>query len=306
MSQPLGLTVSVGILAHNEELLIEHVVRGYLAQQTSAAEITEIVVVSCGSTDSTVARAAAIAVTSPSVRVIVRRERQGKLGAISTFAEQATGTVLVIAAADAVPSNTVVEQLTLPFLTSQTCGMTGPQVCPDPSQRGLTSRLHGVLWLLHHKMALRAPKLGEVVAVRAHHLRRRLPSEVHCDEVLLEARVLDEKGTLQYAPTARVMNFAPANLRDLFCQRRRIACQHAAARRYLDYRPASDRPGFIVVAVGRVLGDDPGTAGFIVALGVLESAARVAGLVDFHRGERYRTWSPARRSAPFPDPEPTR
>lgn len=291
------LPVSVAVLAHNEAALIERVTRAYLAQQTQVADIVEIVIMSCGCTDGTDARAARLAAGNPRLRHVRRAERSGKLSAIAAFAAEARGQVLVLAAADALPAVDAVDQLVTPFLYDAACGMTGPQVRAATPTLTPTAWLHAGLWRLHHELALDAPKLGEVVAVRARHLRQELPSGVHCDEVVLEARVCAEGARLCYVPQAVVRNFAPAGLDELFQQRRRIACQHQAARRYLHYRPASSRLPLVLAGIGRTLRRRPRAVGVLAALAAVEALARIAGWLDFQRGRRYRTWTPTARPA---------
>jgi glycosyltransferase involved in cell wall biosynthesis len=271
------------------------VTRAYLAQQAQVADIVEIVIMSCGSTDGTDATAARLAADSPRLRLVRRVERGGKLSAISAFAAQARGDVLVLAAADVLPAADAVDQLVAPFLDDANCGMTGPQVCPTTPALTPTARLHAGLWRLHHELALGAPKLGEVVAVRARHLRQGLPNGVHCDEVVLEARVCADGALLRYVPQAVVNNFAPAGLEELFQQRRRIACQHQAARRYLKYRPNSTRLPLMLAGIGRTLRRQPRAVGVITALVAVEALARGAGWLDFQLGRRYRTWTATAR-----------
>lgn len=294
------VAISVGIIAHNEEVLIERVAQAYLSQRTAVADIVEIVIVSCSSTDRTDFLASRLASDHPRLRLVQRPERTGKLGAIQAFADEARGEVLVVAAGDSVPAVDAVEELVRPFVFNDDCGMTGPRVVSASPPVSLPARLHARLWELHHELARTAPKLGEVVAVRAIHLREQLPSGVHCDEVVLEARVNADHARLRYAPEAVVRNFAPPSLFQLYRQRRRIACQHLAANRYLHYRPASSRLWLVVTIVVRAMRQHPPTAGVIAGLVIIETLARLGGRLDFSVGKRYRTWTPAARPTAVP------
>lgn len=298
MTIPEHLRVSVGVLVHNEERLIGQVIAAYLAQQTRLAEIIEVVVVSCGSTDATDLIIGRMTLDEPRLQVVGRAQREGKLGAIRAFADVADGDVFVIGGGDTVPAPTTVEHLVTPFAADPGCGMTGARVCPAPAGGGLAVGLHRALWQLHHEMALRAPKLGEVIAIRAGHVHREMPRHVHCDEVLLEALVTGDRARLRYVPETCVTNFPPGTVAELFRQRRRIACQHLAAWHYLRYRPASSRARPLGAALGIAAFRRPRDLPVIVALCSLEAAARVAGRMDYAKGKRYRTWTLASR----PDP----
>lgn len=296
---PAGhLKVSVGVLAHNEERLIGQVVAAYLAQQTRLAQITEVIVVSCGSADATDSVVRQMALGEPRLRLISRPRREGKVGAIRALTLVANGDVIVIGGGDVIPESTAVEHLVEPFTVDSECGMTGARVCPVPGTGDLAARLNRAMWELHHEMALRTPKLGEVIAIRVAHVHHELPSHVHCDEVLLEALVTGDQARLRYIPAARVSNFPPGTVGELFRQRRRIACQHLAAWHCLRYRPASSRVGPLCASLRTAVLRRPRDLLVIVALCSLETAARVAGRADYARGERYRTWNPASR----PDP----
>lgn len=296
MTMPQHIRVSVGVLAHNEEGLVGPVVAAYITQQTCLAEIVEVVVVSCGSTDGTDLVVRRLAVDEPKLRLVSRPHREGKLDAIRAFADIADGDVLLISGADTVPTSTVVECLVAPFAADPGLGMTGGRVCPAPISGGPAVVLHRALWRLHHEMALRAPKLAEVIAIRSRHLRTQLPCHVHCDEVLLEALVTRDRARLQYIPETRVTNFPPETVAELFRQRRRIACQHLAAWNYLQYRPASSRIRPLGVALGSAVVRRPCDLPVIVALCSFETVARVAGRIDYAKGKRYRTWTLASRA----------
>ncbi|MDQ2815750.1 MAG: glycosyltransferase family 2 protein [Actinomycetota bacterium] len=295
MAQADRIRISVGVLAHNEERLIGRVVAAYLAQETQLAQITEVIVVSCGSTDATDSVVKQAAVAEPRIQLVSRPQREGKVGAIRVLAELADGEILLIGGGDVIPESTAVEHLVAPFARDPRCGMTGARVCPAPADGRIAVRLSRVLWQMHHEMATKAPKLGEVIAVRAVHVHRELPSNVHCDEVLLEALVSRDQARLRYVPSARVINFPPITVGELFQQRRRIACQHLAARRCLRYRPSSSRIGLLCAVLRDSILSRPRDLPVIVALSAIEAAARAMGCIDYAKGERYRTWSPANR-----------
>lgn len=289
------MKVSVGIFAHNEEDTIGPAIEGFLAQRTEVAEIAEILVVSCASTDRTVDRATRIALSNDVVRVIARPRREGKIAAINEFLAVAQGEVFVLASADVMVADDVVELFVRTFAADPDCAMVGPRVVPDlGGGTPLVARLHELLWHLHHHVALRRPKLGEVVAVRAAFVADGLGDLAHCDEVVLEAIVTRRAGRLVYVPDAVVVNYPPARLRDLYAQRRRIACQHRGARRLLGYRPATS-----AIARGFVTGLRPRWP-LLFALAVLEVIARCHGRIDAAVGKRYRAWRSAERSLPRP------
>ncbi|OKI99707.1 hypothetical protein AMK18_21690 [Streptomyces sp. CB01249] len=288
------MKVSIGIFAHNEEHTVGRAIEAMLAQEPEQAKILEIFVLSCASTDSTVAAAEAYARHDARLTVVNRPKREGKLAAINDFLARATGDVLVIAGADLVVAPGLVERLVEPMRRDPRCGMTGPRIATHGTA-GLTGRMHDLLWRMHHEIASMQPKLGEVVALRREFVPEGLPTGIHCDEVVMEAEVIRRGGLLAYVSEAEVRNFPPSDVREFYGQRRRIACQHRAADRRLSYRPATLRKRNVVRAALNVVREDPGRVLTLASLCGVELAARMQGAIDERRGRTYQVWSPVLR-----------
>jgi hypothetical protein len=171
--------------------------------------------------------------------------------------------------------------------------MTGPRVLVAAKlhRRQVVDQLHDVLWALHHSIAVRCPKLGETVAVRRDVLGHCLPAGVHCDEALMESIVAERGGRLGYVSEALVYNFPPANIGELYQQRRRVAAQHRALKLLRGYRPSTSEARLIVSALRTISWTQ---MPLFLFLAVLEGAARVHGYWDTHRGRSYRLWPVAR------------
>lgn len=294
------ISVSVGVFAHNEGSTIGAALGALLSQRTSAVVIAEIIVVSCGSTDATVRRAREV--VSDLVTVVDRPLREGKAKAIDAFLDLATSDIVVLAAADTIPSPFTVERLARALCPPIGAGMAGGRVRPLVTGPAFVAILHDVLWDLHHHVAEQRPKLGEIVAVRRD-LVPTVGGQVGCDEVLIEWMVTSSGLSLHYDPEALIGNLPPASVRSLLHQRRRIACQHLASRKQLRYRPATNQLGPVLRGVARVLQANPGRCLHLAALLLLEATARVLGRWDHGRGDRYLAWSSAR---PLVDVGPAR
>ncbi len=289
------MQVSVGIFAHNEAETIGEVVDAFLAPQATTVHIVEVLIVCCACIDGTIRIAGERAKADTRVKIVERDRRTGKVAAINAFLEMATAEVVIISGGDVVPGPHLVEMLLEPMRRAADCAMTGARVVSAVRYPHAASKLHDVMWQLHHEVARRAPKLGETVAVRRSLLPRLLPSGVHCDEVLIESLVIGNGGRLTYVSEAQVRNLPPRSLAQLYGQRRRVACQHATARAVLHYRPATDRLRNILVALIAVGRRDQRAWVWLTALTALEAAARVHGRIDYVRGLRYSTWRPVDR-----------
>jgi cellulose synthase/poly-beta-1,6-N-acetylglucosamine synthase-like glycosyltransferase len=251
----MTILLSVGIFCHNEEKTIGKSIDAFLLPLPPGMEVAEIFVVCCACTDGTVGIATERTLVDPRVRVIERAQREGKVVAINTFLQLAKGEIFIISGGDILPRPHLVERLVEPLHTDPGCTMTGGQVVTSES-RHRAGRLHTLLWRLHHEVACRAPKLGESIAVRRKALPSQLPSGVNCDEVLIEAIVLAGGGRLTYVPEARVQNYPPDNLSQLYNQRRRIACQHLSARQVLHYRPSTEHPSRVIISLITIIRTD--------------------------------------------------
>jgi GT2 family glycosyltransferase len=282
---------TVGVMAYNEEQMISHVLHALLAQQTHTCTIQEIVVVASGCTDRTVEFAQAIASEHRQIQVIAEAERGGKAKAINQLLSVARGEVVVLVGADTLPEQQAIEELVRPF-SDPDVGMTGAQVVPlnDPATfMGLT--VH-VLWRMHHEMARRWPKLGELVAFR--NVIAALPTDTAVDEVALEALLTDRGYKLVYTPAAIVYNLGPSTLGDFVNQRRRIFAGHLEMVRSHNYVAASMPGTRLLQLVGAALRTYPERIPAVCGAMLLEGAARLAGTLDSVSRYSHHIWKPVR------------
>ncbi len=222
------MKVSIAVPAYNEERNIGHLIDSLRAQRTRHAQIVEIVVVASGCTDGTASvvdsRAKASGIP---VRLIEEPVRRGKVAAINTYFQHGHPGVdaVCLCSADLVVTPDVVEQLVHCLQRNPDVGMCGARPMPTNGHGTLHGEATRFLWTMHHRVALEAPKLGELVVFRAG-LVSGLPPESAVDEATLEQRVSSAGYRLAYVPDALVHNHGPETLRDFIRQRRRIAAGH--------------------------------------------------------------------------------
>jgi poly-beta-1,6-N-acetyl-D-glucosamine synthase len=294
---------TIGVMAHNEEQMIPHVLHALLAQEPTSCTILEIVVVASGCTDHTVEFAQAVARNNPQIRVIAEAERSGKAQAINQLLNVARGDVVVLVGADTLPEQNAIDELVRPF-SDPTVGMTGAQVVPlnDPTTfMGLT--VH-VLWRMHHEMARRWPKLGELVAFR--NVIDALPVDTAVDEVALEAMLTERGYRLVYTPAAIVYNLGPSTLADFVNQRRRIFAGHVEMVRSHNYVAASMPGRRMVQLVGAALRTYPERIPAVCGAMALEGLARLAGKLDSISRYSHRIWKPIRSTKAIQSTRPLR
>jgi len=211
------IQVSVGICAYNEEENIRAILESVLCQKLEKFELSEVIVVSSGSTDSTELIVNSIIEDDNRVRLIVESSRSGKAGAINIFLEAAIGEICIIQSADTVQLDGTLMEMCSPFLDEEVGAVAG-----RPKQiksRGLVSNFSTILWDLHEIVSRKKPKLGEISAHR--NVFDSIPSDTIADDSFIEYQIQELGYKIVFQPHALVMNKGPDNLNEYVKQRTR-------------------------------------------------------------------------------------
>ena len=127
-------TVSVGIIAYNEEANIGELLRAVLRQREESFSLSEIIVVSDGSTDGTVYKVREI--KDERIRLIESKERIGKVSHLNLVVKEARGELLVLLDADVLPAtDSLLREMVEPFLGDESLGLVSVRVTPLPAKR---------------------------------------------------------------------------------------------------------------------------------------------------------------------------
>ncbi len=282
---------TIGVMAYNEEHNIVQILHALLNQNLETASVLEIIVVASGCTDRTVELAQAVAQEYPLIKVEVQRERAGKAAAINRLIKIAQGEVIILVGADTLPDPTSLEHLVQPFV-DPSVGMTGARVVPLNDPRTFLGFTVQTLWHVHHRLALRSPKLGELVAFR--NVVSELPINSATDEVALEALISAQGYDLIYTPKAIVYNRGPQTLPDFMLQRRRIFAGHLHIAAAYQYIASSMPPKHLIHLAFETISQYPGLLLWIVMAMLLESWGRILGTLDYWLGHRHHIWQPVR------------
>jgi cellulose synthase/poly-beta-1,6-N-acetylglucosamine synthase-like glycosyltransferase len=215
--------LSIGIMAYNEEAIIGRLLQAILKQNLINGRVEEIIVVASGCTDKTEDIVINFIQQDSRIKLLTQLQREGKASAINLFLANASAEILILASGDIIPEEGTLEKLVAPF-SHKSIGMTGAHPVPINSQNTFVGFAVHLLWSLHHMIALREPKLGEMVAFRK--IFSRIPSDTAVDEASIEALVKQAGYKLSYASDAIVINKGPENITDFIKQRRRIAAGH--------------------------------------------------------------------------------
>jgi len=276
--------VTVGVPAHNEERNIGRLLSALLGQKTNYVEVDEIIVVSSGSTDRTDAIVEEFARRDSRIALIREERRRGKASAVNQIIRAASNDVVVLESADTIPEEDAVERLCLPF-ADESVGMAGTRPVPVNDKRTFMGYVDFLLWTLHHYVALRSPKCGEMIAFRR--LFDGIPSDVVCDEAWIEYEVRKRGYKVVYVPDAIVYNKGPETVRDFLKQRRRVTYGHLDLRRRTGYEVSTSKLSLLLSAVADAFPrKEPKKWAHFLAFVALEGMGRLLGYYDYYIARR--------------------
>lgn len=272
-------SVSVGVMAYNEEKIIESCLKALLNQKMKSGKIDEIIVVSSGSTDKTNRIVQEVSRKDERVKLIIEPERKGKANAINEFLQIAKGDIAIVESADTVTLPDTVEELIKPFADPQV-GMSGAHPMPVNDKNTFVGFCVHKLWELHHSLALEAPKCGEMIAFR--NIVSRIPKYTAVDEATVEAIISEANLKLVYAEKAFVRNKGAETLRDFIKQRRRIASGHRYLKTTMGHEVATQSSCNIFKKVIASQNRAIREMFYMPLLILIEAYSRFMGAVDFY------------------------
>lgn len=290
---------SVVVATHDDG---EHLGR-LLPRLCEEACVDEVIVVASGCTDDTVAVVVEALAEDPRIRLFVELERSGKMAAINQGVVESRCDTVVVCSGDVLPDRGAIGRL-VARVAEPGVGMAGGRPVPRNDARAFVGFLVQLLWELHHTMALRVPKVGEVAVFRREALAGLLPPTA-VDEAFIEAAVMASGWKVVYEPQAVVRNWGPQTLRDFVRQRRRVHGGHLALKRRLGYRVPSLRTAFLCSVAAADLARDVADLQWtrmwrtLGAAGV-EGWARLLARSDHARGKEAHVWQMVASAKPGP------
>jgi glycosyltransferase involved in cell wall biosynthesis len=288
------MNVSILVPAHNEAANIQRVLQSVIDQRTQLARIVEIVVVASGCTDDTAALARGLSRGRPGMHVHVQEERAGKVAAINQYLKirDPRADLIVMCSADLRVAPDVVERIAMCFRDHPDAGMVGARPMPDNDKSTLVGKMVDLLWEMHHRVALKHPKMGELVAFRGSLIERVSELSV-VDEASIEDVIRSKGYGIAYIPDAIVTNHGPENLREYFEQRRRIARGHYWLDFAFGYSVSTlDRATLVRTALDVAKEESLFGNGALAVAIATEVAARATGFFEARvLGGKHRVWS---------------
>lgn len=278
-AHPEQILCSIGIFAYNEASNIIRLLDALDKQILSSVQIREIIVVSSASTDGTDELVQDYSRDHSKVRLIKQAKREGKSSAINIFLKEAREQHLVVISGDVIPEQHTIERMVSVF-TDPAIGASGGRPVPVNDPKSMMGYSVHLLWRLHHRMALRSPKLGEMIAFRK--LMDEIPADSAVDEASIEAIVRQKGLKLRYVGSAIIRNKGPENFRDFVKQRRRIQNGHLWLKAKHNYSVSSQDNGTLLSILVEEAIEYPRDIPRMIVVMAWEVYCRILGSIDFY------------------------
>lgn len=268
--------ISIGVCAYNEEKNILHTLESIISQRLDGFELSEVIVVSSGSTDRTDKIVRDFALIDPRIILMPQAKREGKNSAVNLFISSAVSDVLVLVNADNTLPDGSLQKLLEP-LRDPKIGIVGGHPVPVNSKDTIPGFAVHMLWDMHHRLSLIYPKIGELVAFRKSDVA--LPTNMQSDEDIIRMD-LERKGFRPaYAPDAIVFNKGPTTIRDFLKQRTRVNIGERYMKNTYDYGIPTQDPSLVIAAFTSFLKDNRSHLAMMTAAMALEAAARMYAMI---------------------------
>lgn len=298
------IKTSIGIMAYNEEANIGRLLERLVAQKTKEVRISEIVVVASGCTDGTedIVREKAKKNKKIKIKLLVQRKREGKASAINFFIKRETSPILVMISADVLPAPGTIEKLVTPFKDKKV-GMTAAHIIPVNKPDTFMGYYIYTFWQLHHEVAKKSFKAGELVAWR--NVIKGIDPKTSTDETNIAALILKKGFETVYVPKAIVYNRGPENLGDFIKVRRRhlAAYYHLKEVVGLSYLPPT-MDNLMVLKLYLRLARPKSLEELVWLMGVLatEGLGRIVAWYDWRiKREHHPIWPTAASTKKLPE-----
>jgi len=224
--------VSVAIPAYNEEVNICRILQNVLGQEEHGFEITEVIVLSDGSTDRTVKFARQI--VSRKVKVVAGRKRLGKSSRLNEIFRLFKGDLLVLLDADVrLTSKTVIASLVRPLLKSGKIGLVSGVATPEVGRNIVEQAVNlSVKTYLKYVDKLNGGKTvyaveGRILALSGEFARlANIPSDTFANDAFLYFLAKKNGFGFKYVKNASVGYRSPATIVDQYRQNLRFAASH--------------------------------------------------------------------------------
>lgn len=227
------MQITVGICAYNEEQSIYNSINSVYTQKLDGIEIKEVIVVSSGSTDNTDSIVKELSEKYSTLRLIRQEVREGKNSAINCILDNKKCNIVVMLNADNAFGTIYSLQKLVEPLKREDVGITGARPVPTNSKKDKVGYAVNLMWTMHHELAMKHPKIGELIAFKD--IGTRLSIENQSDEDMLRMKIEEAGMKCIYVGEAIVINHGPETVEDFIKQRIRVNVGECIMRKKYNY-----------------------------------------------------------------------
>jgi len=230
--------ISIGICAHNEEKNIGKLLDNLLTEQELPQD-SEIIVVCSGCTDSTIEIVRLFCEKDKRVKLILERERMGKVSAMNKILSYFSGEILILVSGDTQPIHGSLQSLLRGFSSDEIGVVGGHPVPVKPTFFGrFMWDLHDeTLYYLNHKNYLTHAS-GEMMAMKRGVISV-IPLKTVNEDAYITVTAKKKGYRIIYDRKAVVLISAVGNIIDLIRQRRRVLAGHHQIKRMTGQYPTN-------------------------------------------------------------------
>ncbi len=274
------MEASIGIMAYNEEANIENLLKTLLNQKLHF--VKEVIVVNDGSTDRT-SEIVQKFLKNKKIKLINLKRRSGKVNAINQFLKVAKSEIIILESADTFPHKNAIKNIFEEFKNLKT-GIVGVHIIPLNKGKGFANFFGHFVYKLHHEIALKNPKFGELIAFR--NVIKKMPITA-VDEECLAMLIKKEGYKLEYCPEAIVYNKQPTSVKELIIQRRRVHAGHLSLKKH-GYKVSTSNIQNILKVMFKEI--DIKMLPYIFLSTLLETYTRILGYIDYKAQRNHYIW----------------
>lgn len=272
------LSISVGVMAHNEAKNIARFFDSLLKQQDFSKLVNEIIVVSSGSTDGTNTIVSKLQKRNKKISLIRQAKRSGKATAVNCFIAAAKNEILVLVNADLILEKDALKLLLHPF-KKKDVGIVGAHPIPVNNPGSFMGFAAHLQWEIHHQVSLKQPKMGEMIAFRK--IFKQIPSTSSVDEANIEPLIRGQGYRAVYAQNSIVYNKGPEKVSEFLARRRHIYYGHIVTKHLYSYEVSTLQLLLSLSALFKAVKLTPRYIVLTPAVILLEALGRILGYIDY-------------------------
>ena len=272
------LRVSIGVTSYNEERNIANILQSLLKQKLKSGVISEIMVISSGSTDGTNKIVRRLKRKNPKIRLILQKKRFGKASAVNVLLSNSIEDIIILSSADLlIPPNTL-ERIIRPLFNNN-IGIVGSHPIPINDPKTFFGYAAHLMWKLHHQISLNSPKMGEFIAFRK--IFKQIPNTSSVDEASIEALIRGQGYKAVYAPSAIIYNKGAESINEFISRRRHIFAGHLETKNHYSYKVSTISVSKILIALIKNFNLSKQFIFWTPFVIILEAFSRFLGFIDY-------------------------